>query len=247
MISEPDNEAYSRYRRRLTVASVGIGVGGFVLAYLAFFKANQFVVRLNGHVTTYHRVDYPGAFNAAAAALLLFGAYHFIQGIRFIVGKGPKATRGAEVMGGETCGVRWGIFNAVLLLLFTCLGYSGLTLEILRRVESKWALLAGAFVAAFFVVLSRLHFAAVSTFRKPQWARSPLNWAHDPPQSFFIETCCFAGLALGTILHLFLFKPVADKASAWSLFVYVAAVAGLLVGQAVAYVRYRNQICTESP
>src|SRR6266851_9639666 len=100
MITGPDNDAYSRYRKRLTVVFIGIGVGGFVLAYLAFFKANQFVVRWNGHVTTYHRVDYPIAFNTAAAAVLLVGAYHLIQGVRFIVGKGPKATRGAEVMRG---------------------------------------------------------------------------------------------------------------------------------------------------
>ncbi len=173
---------------------------------------------------------------------MLVGAYHLIQGVRFIVGKGPKATRGAEVMRGETCGVRWGMFNTAVLLLFMWLGYSGRALELLRRAESKWALCVGVFVGSSFVVLSRLHFAAVSTFRRPQWARSPLNWAHDPLQSFFIATCWWAGLVLGTVSHFFISHLTADSTAVWSVLVYVAALTGLLVGQAAAYLAYKNQI-----
>jgi len=231
-------EPYFRSRKRRGWLSVAVGAGFVWFAYLIFFRSTEFIVRQSGHVETYQRVDYPMIFNFAALATLLIGAYELIRGAVLIIGTWPEP----ELIPRGRYSAAWGIFNAVLLLLFACLGYSGLILKIPGAAESKWALCIGAFVVCLVCPFGNLHFSSVSTFRKPQWARSPFRWWHDPLQVLYVGTCWFAGFFLGTASRFFISHLSVDDEAVWSVVGFAGALAGLLVGQALAYAAYKNQI-----
>ena len=82
---DPENVSHARFRRKRGGIFIGVGAGFLFLAYLIFFKSSQFTLRLTDHSVTYHRTDYPITFAVAAAAAVVIGAYHLIQGIRLIV------------------------------------------------------------------------------------------------------------------------------------------------------------------
>ena len=138
--------------------------------------------------------------------------------------------------------VAWGTFNMVILVLSVWFGFLGVPLDFVRGANPKWLLCVIAFVVFVLNVPLWLHFAPACKFRTPQWGRSPLSWSYDPLQFFFMSTCCWAGLIVGLLSRLFHLQLITDMNAVWSLFVYVAVFAGLLVGQALAYIVYKDRI-----
>jgi hypothetical protein len=136
----------------------------------------------------------------------------------------------------------WGIVNAIFLLLFAWLGYTGLVAERLRGTNPDLFFCIVAFVAISLITVGRLHFAKAAIFRKPSWGRFPLNWSTDPLQAILISTCWWTGFVIGNVYRLLTSNLGADKTVLWTVLFYVSVLAGLVVGQVIVYALYKDRI-----
>ena len=77
-----------------------------------------------------------------------------------------------------------------------------------------------------------------SRLARPTLSRNPFNWWHDLLQSLFISLCIAMSTAIGSALR----HPSLGSVGFWMVTFYSCFALGLLVGQILVYVIYRENI-----
>jgi hypothetical protein len=132
----------------------------------------------------------------------------------------------------------WALVNIALVLLSAWTGYAEMSPTKLSHMNPDLAFCLTLLVMTPIFVIGTMAISRNDAFAWPSWGRSPLRWQSDPLQAIFISTCISLGLFVGTCLRLRNSGPVGFwlAASFGSLFVE------FLIGQALAYVIYRERI-----
>lgn len=217
-----------------------VGIVNLWAAYF-IFKLPRITFHLNDRVLTYNRADFPALFNVAGTVVAVIGMLVFASGVRLLLAKPNSSPTTTESTRIGSWHLVWGTINSGLLFLLTWSGYATAPIK-LRGANPDPVLSAVVFSAIVLFAIAAPHLAKVPTFRKPQWGRPPLNWWRDPLQSLFVATCWWAGFVVGNLARLFTSNLSTEKTVLWTVLTYVAILAGLLVGQTVAYVVYRDRI-----
>jgi hypothetical protein len=136
----------------------------------------------------------------------------------------------------------WYVINVALVALALLGGYESLAPERLRHTNPD-AIACGLIL----LVMQLFAIGSVSysirrwnhsRLARPSLSRNPLNWWHDPLQSLFISTCTMVSMAIGSALR----HPAIGSVGFWTLGVYSCFALGLLVGQILVYLVYRENI-----
>ena len=142
----------------------------------------------------------------------------------------------------------WYIVNVGLVTLGLREGYISLQTERLRHTNPDAIACVSILVmmplfALWSVYYSVRRWKGGNRLSRPSWDRNPLNWWGDPLQSLFILTCIMAATAIGSALR----RPTIGSVAFWTFGMYVCFTIGLILGQALVYRIYREQIAPSSP
>ncbi len=228
-----------RQKRALTLIIMAIAfAGGTPIIY----NTPEVVFRINEHVVVYKHADSPAIFDIAAGIAAITAISLLAVGTRVLFGTSERHPVTTTPMPRSAWRLVWGMVNTGLLLLSVWSGYAALSSGRLKGTNPDPVLCIAAFIVVMLVAIAAPHFATVATFQRPQWGRFPLSWWHDPMQTLFVATCWWAGFLVGNLTRLISSNLSADKTVVWTVLTYVAILAGLLVGQGVDYVVYRDRI-----
>ena len=142
----------------------------------------------------------------------------------------------------------WYIVNVGLVTLGLRGGYVSLEPERLRHTNPDLILCVIILVMMPLFALGSVGYSVrrwkgANRLSRPSWDRNPLNWWGDPLQSLFISTCIIATTAIGSALR----RPAVGSVAFWTFGMYVCFAIGLIVGQALVYRIYREQIASSNP
>ena len=142
----------------------------------------------------------------------------------------------------------WYIVNVGLVTLGLRGGYVSLQPERLRHTNPDLTFCVIILVTVPLVALGSVGYSVLRWKRgnqlsRPSWDRNPLNWWGDPLQSLFISTCIMTAMAVGSALR----RPAVGSVAFWTFGMYVCFAIGLILGQALVYRVYREQIAPSNP
>ena len=241
MNGETDEQLQRKARRRrgLTFIILAIALAGNV--YL-ISKTPQIVFRMNERTVVYKHAENSAIFNLAASIAAFAAILFLLSGICVLLARPQEPSPIATTAPHRSSRLVWKIVNTAILLLSTWSGYAALSPAKLKGTNPDLVLCIAAFIGIAMFAIAAPHFATVATFRKPQWGRFFLSWWRDPMQTLFMTTCFWAAWVVGSAARFFSPDLRADKTAMWTVLTYAAILAGLVIGQVIAYPVYRNRI-----
>jgi hypothetical protein len=241
MIGEPDEQLRRKERQKRGLTFI-IMAGAFVWGTYLIYTRPQIVFRLNEQVIVYNHADNPAVFNIATGIAAIAATFFLAAGARIWLVRSTEQSNTTKPRPRASWRRVWGTVNTAVLLLSIWSGYAALNPGKLRGTNPDLVLCIAAFVVVMLFAIAAPHFATDATFRRPQWGRFPLSWWRDPMQTLFMTTCFWAGWVVGSAAHLFTVTLSSDKTAMWTVLVYIAILAGLLIGQLMADALYRERI-----
>jgi tellurite resistance protein TehA-like permease len=142
----------------------------------------------------------------------------------------------------------WYVINFGLVTFGLREGYISLQPERLRHTNPDVIACVAILITMPLFAMWSVHYSVrrwkgVNRLSRPSWDRNPLNWWGDPLQSLFISTCIMAATAIGSALR----RPAVGSVAFWTFGVYGCSAIGLMLGQALVYRIYREQIAPSNP
>ena len=132
----------------------------------------------------------------------------------------------------------WLVLNAVLIALSVWTGYAEKNPSAKTGSGPDLIFYAAIIIVIPVFALSTIYFYPGQDLRRPKWDRFPLNWLGDPLQALFISTLCTLGLVVGSLFRFFQSGMIATQ----TLFVHTCLFVGLILGQQIIRLLYRNRI-----
>lgn len=136
----------------------------------------------------------------------------------------------------------WRAVNILLVLCSPWTGYARMNPSMLHGTNPDMFYCLAIFAVMILFVLGTLAISPAAHFIKPSWDRLPLRLRSDPLQFFFIGTWAALGVVVGSLLRV----PQIGTVGFWTLLSHLSVFLGLLVGQVVAYLFYRDRIVSET-
>jgi hypothetical protein len=136
----------------------------------------------------------------------------------------------------------WAALNVALIGLSVWTGYA--EMEPQRLSQANPDAVFGTVVLLFTIVFAvgtvwySVHGEKQTSLRRPSWRRFAIDWWRDPLQCLFMTSCFIGAMMVGAALHL----PGTSQTGFWTFMFFASMFVGLLIGQVVAYVVYREHI-----
>jgi hypothetical protein len=240
-VTLPSKEKRKVYLRRQRSWLIFLVFGAFSLVIAYDILTNKsFPVQWPGHSFSIKPSGAPLLSDALAAVLVVLGIVLVIAGLRRLAAGKSDIDADVNLDRNRSSRTRhiWLLFNLSLVAFSVWAGYEVMNAESLRQINPDGIFCVVILLVMPAFVIGTLAFAATERFVKPSWFRSPVNWSHDPLQANFISTWCLLGVALGSSFRL----RGSGNVGFWAVASFWSATLGLLIGQLIALVIYRDRI-----
>ena len=136
----------------------------------------------------------------------------------------------------------WAAFNVLLIGLSVLTGYYEMEPQQLSHANPDAVLCTVVLISMIFFPIATvgysIHGAKQSSLRRPSWRRWSIDWWHDPLQSLFSASWFTGAMVVGAALHL----RGTSQTGFWMFMFFASMFLGLLIGQVITYVVYREHI-----
>ena len=136
----------------------------------------------------------------------------------------------------------WAALNVVSIGLSVGIGYAEMEPERLSQANPDAVFFTSVLVAMIFFPVATVWYSIrhekQTTLRRPSWRRFGTDWWHDPLQCLFLMCWCTGAMVVGAALRL----RGTSQTGFWMFMFFVAMFLGLLIGQVVAHVVFREHI-----
>jgi len=136
----------------------------------------------------------------------------------------------------------WAALNLVSIGLSVWIGYAEMEPQRLSQANPDAVFFTSVLLTMIFfpvaTVWYSIRFEKQTTLHRPSWRRFGRDWWHDPLQCLFFTCWCTGAMVLGAALRL----RGTSQTGFWMFMFFVAMFLGLLIGQVVAYIVFREHI-----
>ena len=141
----------------------------------------------------------------------------------------------------------WRVINIALVALSAYGGYASMSADILKRTNSDAVACISVFLAAVFITIAGtyygVHKIGLQRLSLPSLDRSMFGVWRDPLQYIFMLRWITLACLIAATLRLFISPNIAGG---WMVGIYVSALIGFALGEAIVYRRFRDIVGTES-
>jgi hypothetical protein len=131
----------------------------------------------------------------------------------------------------------WIVANTALVLGAFWTGYSEMSPAKLRGTNPDQYLCLAILICMPLSVVLAIG-ARHESLRRPSWDRSPFFLGRDPLQAVFVTTLIMFAVSVGSSLRI----SGAGAVGRWTVATYWSILVGLILGQIIAYIMYRDRI-----
>jgi len=136
----------------------------------------------------------------------------------------------------------WAAFNVLFIGLSVLTGYYEMGPQQLSKANPDAIFCTSVLLIMIFFSVATvgysIHGEKQSSLRRPSWRRWSIDWWHDPLQSLFSASWFTGAMVVGAALRL----RGTSQTGFWMFMFFASMFLGLLIGQVIAYVVYREHI-----